>query len=212
MMSLPIILFQLFVFIFSVIIHEVSHGLAALKLGDTTAKDAGRLTLNPIPHLDFFGSFILPLLMYFASGGALIFGWAKPVPYDPRFLKNPKLGGGLIAGAGPLSNLTVAVIFGLALRLLPIFGASTLGPLPLFFHIVIFVNILLAVFNLVPIPPLDGSKVLFAFLPSRYDNLRFWLERYGIIILLFFIFYGFILIRPIIALLYNLIAGSTGLL
>ncbi len=211
-MNLSIIFFQLFVFLFSVIIHEVSHGLVALKLGDTTAKDAGRLTLNPIPHIDPFGSFLLPLMMYLASGGAMIFGWAKPVPYDPRFLKNPKLGGGLIAAAGPISNLTVAIIFGIALRLLSVFGASGFGPLPLFFHVVIFVNVLLAVFNLIPIPPLDGSKVLFAFLPDRYDHIRVWLERYGMILLLFFIFYGFALIRPLIALLYGLIAGSGGLL
>ncbi len=211
-MTLPIIFFQLIVFLFSVIIHEVSHGLAALRLGDTTARDAGRLTLNPLPHLEFFGSFFLPLMMFLATGGAMIFGWARPVPYDPRFLKNPKVGAGLIAAAGPVSNFTVALVFGIAIRIFSSFGASDFGPLPLLLHIIVLTNVLLAVFNLVPIPPLDGSKILFALLPYQYDNLRLWLERYGMVILLVFIFYGFSLIQPIIGLIYRLFVGGGGLL
>jgi len=142
----------------------------------------------------------------------MIFGWARPVPYDPRFLKNPKVGAGLIAAAGPVSNFTVALVFGIAIRIFSSFGASDFGPLPLLLHIIVLTNVLLAVFNLVPIPPLDGSKILFALLPYQYDNLRLWLERYGMVILLVFIFYGFSLIQPIIGLIYRLFVGGGGLL
>ena len=181
----------------------------ALKLGDTTAKDAGRLTLNPLPHLELFGSFVLPFMLYFISGGAFIFGWAKPVPYNAYNLKNPKLGGGLIAAAGPISNLLVAFLFGLVVR----FGAPLLGVIGneltlVFFHLIIFVNVLLAIFNLVPIPPLDGSKILFALIPARADGLRIFLERYGLVLLMFFIFYGFRLIQPVIFDIYQLFAGT----
>lgn len=205
-------LFQLFVFIFSVIVHEVSHGVTALRLGDTTAKDMGRLTLNPLKHLEPFGSFIVPLVMYLATNGAMIFGWARPVPYDPRRLENPRQGAGLIAAAGPLSNIIVAIIFGIFIRLTPLFGALAGTPLLLFFHTIVLVNVLLAVFNLVPLPPLDGSKVLFAFLSPRYDNARIFLERYGFTILLLFIFFGFSIIQPVIYGLYQLIVGGGGLL
>ncbi|MDO8585107.1 MAG: site-2 protease family protein [bacterium] len=205
-------LFQLIVFIFSVIVHEVSHGVVALRLGDTTAKDAGRLTLNPLKHLELFGSFLLPLLLYVATSGTVVFGWAKPVPYDPRRLREPKRGAGLIAAAGPLSNIIVAVIFGVFIRLASFSGVLASTPLPLFFHTIVLINILLAIFNLVPLPPLDGSKVLFAFLPPRYNNIRDFLERYGFTILLLLIFFGFQLIEPLIYGLYQLIVGGQALL
>ena len=208
-MNLPILLFQLFVFLFSIIIHEVSHGLVALRLGDTTAKDAGRLTLNPWPHLELFGSFILPFMLFFASGGAFVFGWAKPVPYNPNNLKNPKVGAGFIAAAGPISNLSIAFLFGLIVRFgMPLLGVVGNETTVILFHLIILVNILLAVFNLVPIPPLDGSKILFALLPRQADGARIFLERYGLILLLFFIFYGFRLIQPVIFGIYRLFAGA----
>lgn len=208
-MNLAILLFQLFVFLFSIIIHEVSHGLMALRLGDTTAKDAGRLTLNPWPHLELFGSFILPFMLYFASGGTFVFGWAKPVPYNPYNLKNPKLGGGLIAAAGPISNLTIAFLFGLIVRFgMPLLGVVGNETTVILFHLIIIVNILLAIFNLVPIPPLDGSKILFALLPKQAEGSRIFLERYGLFLLLFFIFFGFRFIQPIIFGLYKLFAGA----
>ncbi|MBI2075565.1 MAG: site-2 protease family protein, partial [Candidatus Harrisonbacteria bacterium] len=197
---------------FSVIVHEVSHGVVALRLGDTTARDAGRLTLNPLKHLEFFGSFIVPLLIYTASGGTMIFGWARPVPYDPRFLKNPKIGAGLIAAAGPLSNIAVAIVFALFIRFAVFFGVFAASPLLLFFHTIVLVNLLLAIFNLVPLPPLDGSKVLFALLPERHYQARVFLERYGFTILLLFIFFGFRFITPIVYGLYQLLVGGTGLL
>mgnify|MGYP001582556621 CR=1 FL=1 len=211
-MSNPLIaIFQIIVFIFSVMAHEVSHGFAALRLGDTTAKDAGRLTFNPLVHLDPFGSFLLPLMLYFISGGSMVFGWAKPVPYDPSRLQNPNKAAGLIAAAGPISNLVIAAIFGLLIRLSIFFGIGN-GTIILLFNIIVLVNIFLAIFNLVPLPPLDGSKILFAFLPSSYYNLRVWLERYGFMLLIFFIFFGFQFITPFIGIIYRLFVGSSGIL
>ena len=173
--------FQILILIFSVVIHEVSHGLAAFYLGDSTAKEEGRLTLNPISHIDFVGSILLPII----TQGK--FGWAKPVPYNPYNLRNQKWGPAIVGAAGPLSNIAIAVIFGLIVRF-----ASTFLP-PTFFQIsliIIGTNILLAVFNLMPIPPLDGSKVLFSILPNSWFRVREFLEHYGIIILLILIFLG----------------------
>jgi len=208
-----ILIFQFLVFIFSVMIHEVSHGLVAYRLGDETAKDMGRLTLNPLKHLDPIGSFLLPMIL-FLTNSPVLFGWAKPVPYNPNNLKDPKKGAALIGLAGPLSNIAIAVIFGILIRLIGIFSglSETTMPAILFLNIIVFINIILAVFNLVPIPPLDGSKVLFAVLPSKYSYIQQFLEQYGMVILLFFIFFGFGLITPIIQSFYSLIAGPYGFL
>jgi Zn-dependent protease len=204
-----VLIFQLAVLIFSVIIHEISHGYVAEYLGDPTARLAGRLTMNPIKHLDFFGSFLLPVMLWFLTGGAFVFGWAKPVPYNPYNLKNPLSGAGKIAAAGPLSNLAIAVVFGIILRILSAAGLAS-EFLSVFLGLIVYLNILLAVFNLVPLPPLDGSKVLFAFLPRTESSLKstFFLERYGMILVLLFIFFGFQLIIPIIDALFKLIAGQ----
>ena len=194
---------------FSVAIHEASHGYVADNLGDPTARLAGRLTLNPVKHLELFGSFILPLSLWLLSGGSFIFGWAKPVPYNPYNLKNPLSGGAKIAAAGPVSNLLVAGVLGVVLRLGLIY--SFLSPLAAaLLGIVIYTNILLAIFNLVPLPPLDGSKVLYAFLPKSEAGYRlaYFLERYGMILVIFFIFFGFGFIIPIINFLYSLIVGQ----
>jgi len=204
-----VLVFQLAVLMFSVIIHEISHGYVAEYLGDPTARLAGRLTLNPLKHLDFFGSFLLPVMLWVLTGGSFVFGWAKPVPYNPYNLKNPLSGAGKIAAAGPISNLTIAVVFGIILR---IFFAAGLASqfLATLLGLIIYVNILLAIFNLVPIPPLDGSKVLFSLLPRTESSLKlsFFLERYGMILVLIFIFFGFQLIIPIIDALFKLIAGQ----
>jgi Zn-dependent protease len=199
-------IFQIIVLIFSVVIHEISHGFVAEKLGDPTARLSGRLTLNPIKHLDFFGSFILPVSLYLMSGGSFVFGWAKPVPYNPLNLKNPLRGGALIALAGPVSNFIIALFFGLILK----FGIPGLiNPyLANLFGLIIYINILLGVFNLVPIPPLDGSKVLYGFLPQKkwsYKIIEF-LESYGMILLIAFLLFGFQFIVPIISFLFKLIA------
>ncbi|MDP2629772.1 MAG: site-2 protease family protein [Candidatus Harrisonbacteria bacterium] len=209
-MSAPIIAFQIIVLIFSVIIHEVSHGLTALKLGDNTAKDAGRLTLNPFKHLDLFGSVILPLLL--AISGLPIIGWAKPVPYNPYNLAHPKRAAGLIAFAGPLSNIVLAALFAGIIRL----GASFFSvPLLILLNVIVLINLLLAFFNLVPIPPLDGSKVLFALLPNSQAIARFegWFSQYGFFIILFILFtVGFGFIWPLILSVQSLLVGPTAAL
>jgi Zn-dependent protease len=182
-------------------VHEVMHGYVAYWLGDNTAKDAKRLNFNPLNHLDLFGSIILPLMLYLATAGSFVIGWAKPVPYNPFNLKNPKLGAGLIAAAGPASNFIIAVVASLILKTGGIGGLIN----PIFLQIVILLNISLMIFNLVPIPPLDGSKILFALLPSKFSHIQYTLERYGIWILIVFIFFGFSLIMPIISALYNVL-------
>lgn len=214
-MSEPIILiFQLAVLLFSVMVHEVSHGVIAYKLGDDTAKVMGRLTLNPMKHLDPIGSFLVPLLLYLSSGGSFILGWAKPVPFNPLKLKNPTTGAALIGAAGPLSNFTMAIIFGLLIRALgPMaVAAPAVAAVIFFLNIIVFINILLGVFNLVPIPPLDGSKLLFALVSDRYMQFKVLLERYGFFILLGFLFFGGLSIMfPIIQVIYGLIVGPYGL-
>ena len=200
-------LFGLIVLIFSVVIHEVSHGFAAERLGDNTARLAGRLTLNPLKHLDPIGSFAVPLISYFLGG--FIFGWAKPVPYDPRALKNPKRGAGEIALAGPLANLLVALVFGFLVRSFGLINWGSLESIEPLFRLIVLTNIVLAVFNLVPLPPLDGAKVLWALLPETDTTRRFffWLERYGLYLVLFFIFFGFSFIIPVVETIYSVFAG-----
>lgn len=204
------ILFQLAILIFSVVIHEVSHGLAANALGDPTAKYAGRLTLNPAKHLDPVGSVLVPLASFFLGG--IILGWAKPVPYNPYYLRvrNKELGSAIVGAAGPAANIAIAVVFGILVRFsdawAPAFGPSGLALLGIVGAIAL-INLVLAVFNLVPIPPLDGSKVLFSILPQRWQGLRSMLEQYGFFLLLLFIFYFAGAIRPIVAFLFRVITG-----
>jgi Zn-dependent protease len=204
--NLTLILFQFLVLILSVIIHEVSHGLMAEKLGDPTARLAGRITLNPIKHIDIFGSILLPLFLVL-SGSPVVLGWAKPVPYNPLNTKDPRTAGGKIAFAGPLSNFILAVIFSAFLRIGQIVGLS--GDMLLLFMEVIIVNLSLGVFNLVPIPPLDGSKVLFSLLPPTRQVYRFaeTMERYGFIILIVFIYAGSRFLAPVISWLFYWLAG-----
>jgi len=195
-------IFSIIVLLFSVVIHEVSHGWAALKLGDDTAEKMGRLTLNPIPHLDIFGSILLPLFLIISRAG-IIFGWAKPVPYNPLKLKKPGRDSALLALAGPAANFSLALFFGLLMRI----GAnSALGLAFLsFLGIIVQINLILAIFNLLPIPPLDGSKILFYFFPS--PKLEIVLYQYSFIILLIFIMFGWSLIYPLVALFFYLFTG-----
>src|SRR5665213_467855 len=172
------LIFSLVVLIFSAIIHEVAHGYMADHLGDPTARLMGRLTLNPIPHLDPMGSIILPLILKL-TGSPILIGYAKPVPYNPHNLPG-KYGETLVAFAGPATNLGIALIFGLCIR----FGAAAMTPTFLqAFGIIVYLNLLLGLFNLIPIPPLDGSKVLSGLLPGRlghaYDLFRRNFERLG---------------------------------
>lgn len=202
-----ILIIQIAILLMSVVIHEVSHGAMANYLGDPTAKYAGRLTLNPIKHLDLWGSFLIPLFLLFINS-PFLFGWAKPVPYNPYNLRDQKWGAAKVAVAGPGSNIMIALIFGLSLRFLPLSNTIYTQNLAQIFAYIVFINLLLAVFNLIPIPPLDGSKILFAFLPSRYQYIIANMERYGLIILLFFIFFLFQFILPIVIFLAKAIMGS----
>jgi len=197
-------LFTIIILIMSVVLHEVSHGYAAYKMGDPTAKLAGRLSLNPLAHLDFMGSFLVPLLAYLSAG--FMFGWAKPVPYNPYNLRNQKYGDALVAVAGPISNLAIALIFGIIFRYSALWGLTN----EIFLsacQTIILLNLVLAIFNLVPIPPLDGSKILFAFLPYRYIEFRRTLERYSFVFILFFIFFLWKLIVPLVFFLFSFITG-----
>lgn len=207
-MDATLVIFQIVILVFAVIIHEVSHGVVALSLGDPTAKLSGRLTLNPIPHIDIYGSIILPLLMGLASGGAFVFGYAKPVPFNPYLLRDQKWSPALVALAGPASNLVLAILLGIFYRIATIFTdiPAEVGQL---FVIAVVINIVLAVFNSVPIPPLDGSKMIAPLLPDKFLRSEFYavLEQQGMWIVLIFIFFGFGLISPIIYGLANLILG-----
>lgn len=199
-------IFQIAILIMSVVIHEVSHGYAASMLGDETARYQGRLTLNPLKHLDPVGSFLMPLVSYFAGG--FIFGWARPVPYNPYNLKPGRWSEAKVALAGPLSNISIAVIFGLLLRFSIISGSAFVSPA--FVQItsmIVFINILLAVFNLIPIAPLDGSKLLFAFFPDKMFQIREFFERYGFVLIIAFIFFLWRFVSPLIIFLFQLITG-----
>jgi Zn-dependent protease len=207
-MDATLVIFQIIILVFAVIIHEVSHGVVALSLGDPTAKLSGRLTLNPIPHIDIYGSIILPLLMGLASGGALVFGYAKPVPFNPYLLRDQRWAPALVALAGPASNLVLAILLGIFYRIATVFAdiPAEVGQL---FAIAVGINIVLAVFNSVPIPPLDGSKIIAPLLPDKFLRSEFYavLEQQGMWIVLIFVFFGFGLISPIIYGLANLILG-----
>ena len=162
------------------------------RLGDPTARLQGRLTMNPIKHIDPVGSIIVPLL---TSMAGFTFGWAKPVPYNPYNLKNKRRGEFLIAAAGPLSNLVIALIFGLIIRFT---FTSVVTPFIEIFQYIVLINIVLAVFNLIPIPPLDGSKLLFSFLPNQYGKVRMMLEMSAPILVLVVVFFLLKIVSPII--------------
>ncbi|MDE1925350.1 MAG: site-2 protease family protein [Patescibacteria group bacterium] len=208
-------IFYIVVLVFSVILHEVSHGYMANYLGDPTARLQGRLTLNPLSHIDPLGTIFLPLLMWAGQGfspNPVLIGYAKPVPYNPYNLAG-KYDELLVAGAGPAMNVLLALIFGLTIR----FAGAALDPnLMNAFSIIVIVNIWLALFNLVPIPPLDGSKVLSGILPGAlgraYGDLRRSLERMGVLggtlivlVVFYFILAPFLVI--LLGVLFRLLTG-----
>ncbi|HOK35521.1 MAG TPA: site-2 protease family protein [Candidatus Pacearchaeota archaeon] len=170
MADIVTLIFIFLIFYFSMTVHEVAHGAVASILGDPTAKLAGRLTLNPLKHIDLLGSVILPgiliLMSAMTGGNGIIFGWAKPVPYNPDNLRDKKYGRAKVGAAGPLSNFLIAIIFGLCLRFFPESSTSFFQNLQIFFQYVVWVNLLFFVFNLWPAPPFDGHHILFSFVPS----------------------------------------------
>jgi len=168
----------------AIILHEVAHGYTAYLLGDPTAKRMGRLTLNPIKHVDPVGTVILPIALLVMSGGAFFFGYAKPVPFNPRNFKNERTGMLLTGIAGPVTNIALAVVFGIGLRFFPETGPVWLGYVFTGLYYFAYFNLVLAFFNLVPVPPLDGSRVLQWFLPDALRDAYHSLERYGFLALI----------------------------
>lgn len=197
------IIFNILVVLFSVVLHEVSHGIMANSMGDTTAKDLGRITLNPFKHLDWFGSVLLPFISYWAGG--FIFGYAKPVPYNPANLRDQKYGPAKVALAGPAVNAVIALLFGFTLRFLPASLEATI--LPQLFSFIVSLNLVLAVFNLMPIPPLDGHWLLLTFLPNRFAAIKVFILKHSLVLFLIFLFFIFPLIYPLIPLLFRVIVG-----
>ena len=178
------LIISLVILIFSAIIHEVMHGYVAEKLGDPTARVMGRLTLNPLPHIDPFLSIILPVMMLILSGGTFAFGGAKPVPVNPMYFKDGKKDMAVVALAGPLTNLILAVIAAGIFKLnLPISGIDIV------LIYIVLLNLLLTFINLIPIPPLDGSRVISAILPDDLNSFYMSIEPYGIYILAILIFF-----------------------
>lgn len=169
----------------AVIIHEIAHGWAALRCGDTTARDAHRLTLNPLRHIDLLGSIILPLILFFSNAGVL-FGWAKPVPINPSRCRNPRQAFWIVSLAGPLSNLLQALLATLPLVIANVFDIRfSFDIVPQFLFQYSVINLLLMMVNLIPIPPLDGSKIVAAILPLKIALPYLRLERIGFIVLFF---------------------------
>jgi len=188
------------ILIMSAVVHEFSHGYAAYRLGDPTAQYEGRLTLNPIPHLDLFGSILLPLLLAL-SGSPFVLGWAKPVPYNPYNLKNRRWGELIVAIAGPASNIVIALVAGIIFQVAPISTSAAE-----FLYVVVLINVLLCVFNLLPVPPLDGSKILFSLFPKA-QGMRAFLERYQFIIFIAVLFLVWETIGPIVRMITGIITG-----
>ena len=188
MFNLQTLILLVPVILLALSVHEFSHGLVAYRLGDPTAKYAGRLTLNPVSHLDPIGTLMLFLVH---------FGWAKPVPVDPRYFTNPKRDMLWVALAGPASNMVLALLSGLAIRFINLnpglLTSSVIGnSIGVMIVLSLQINLALAVFNLLPVPPLDGSKILFGLLPPQYEHLAYNLERYGPGILFGLILLGFL--------------------
>jgi Zn-dependent protease len=193
-------LFVVVALIMSATFHEYMHGFAANQLGDPTAKNAGRLSLNPIPHLDLVGSILIPLALV-VMHSPFLFGWAKPVPYNPNNLRDKKWGDAIVSLAGPMGNLILALLFAIVMH----FIAPT-SPLAQLIAQVILINLVLMIFNLIPIPPLDGSKILASFLPYKLRNKLLYMDtRLSMILVFVLAFFGFNLIWPVVVWIFNLL-------
>jgi len=208
MVDLLSAVFMVIVLIISIMIHEIAHGAAAAAQGDLTAKYAGRLSLNPLKHLDPIGSFILPLILYLISQGAFVFGYAKPVPINPYNFRDRKYGEAKVAVAGAAANIALAAVFGLLLRFWPAVSNPVSAGFYALCQVVVVVNLVLAVFNLIPIPPLDGSRILFTFLPKSQEDFKIFLQKYGFWILLLIIYFFRASLAPLLNFYIRLIVGA----
>jgi Zn-dependent protease len=207
--------------VFAIVFHEVAHGWVANRLGDPTAKMMGRLTLNPVSHIDLFGTIIMPLMLFLLTDGRMLFGYAKPVPINPSYFKDPKKGMALSALAGPGVNLTLAVICSFLLRVViggmegrmpEPFWSWFAVPVTLMLGYGIIINVVLAVLNLIPIPPLDGSRLVYWLLPARQAMAYYRLEPYGTLVLMALIVLGVLgrIMTPLIRPLLQLLLGDGG--
>ncbi len=180
----------LFPVLFAITLHEAAHGWVASKLGDPTAQKLGRITVNPINHIDIMGTIVIPIITYLAGG--FVFGWAKPVPVDPRYFKSPLLDMAIVAVAGPLSNFLMACVWALfAMLSLKLAGQTETGVfLVRMGHNGILINVILLVLNLLPVPPLDGGRVLAGLLPRNIATSFMKLEPYGLIIIVLLLVSG----------------------
>lgn len=200
-----ITIFTLIILLFSIILHEIAHGWAAYRLGDSTAKYSGRLSLNPLVHLDPIGFFLFPLFTLIISfGKGPIFGWAKPVPINPYNFSDQKWGELKVAIAGPSTNFLIALFFGLIIRFvaLPSFLLTL-------FSIICLYNIFWGIFNLLPVPPLDGSHILFSFLGDHAYNIKIAFQQYGLLLLFLILFIGLDFIQPLVFKIFVLITNQT---
>jgi len=218
---------QLSVILFAISFHESAHAYAALRFGDTTARDLGRISLNPLRHLDPFGSVLLPLAMYILSAGRMIFGAAKPTPVDLRNTRNPRLANLVVSAAGPVSNFLLAVlalgvlrgarsaypqaIADLALAIQgDSFAPGALAPLTYVLFQFAVVNVVLGVFNLIPIPPLDGSGVVISLFGDSVARVYLRIAPFGFIILILLLYSGFLsrVLRPALEVVYAVVFGG----
>ncbi len=204
-MTGPLSIFYFLILIASIIVHEVAHGLVAEREGDPTARLLGRITLNPLKHIDWLGSVILPLVLILTNAGFVV-GWAKPVPYNANNLRDGRVSEAKVAIAGIIVNLVVAVVFGLLIRAMLITGYTSVAVIDIA-SIIVLINIILALFNSIPLAPLDGFRFLSCVLPWRAQPTMRILEQYSLPLLILFILFGWKLVVPLAFTVYSLLTG-----